>query len=159
MRGGCWDAGAAIEEIAAVVAGYLAGRTPPREALRQIERALWDNNFGDLLEGLEGEAREVAVMHKTETEIEAVVEMLLREEMERILARKEEVRALMELLAERVAQVNLARVNDDLYAAVALGAEGMAGYGQGGTPLEALYALAEDLGLGMEAEEAEEVEE
>ncbi|WP_448377355.1 hypothetical protein [Fervidobacterium sp.] len=50
MRGGCWDAGQAVEEIAAIVRDWKEGWTGPEEALKEIEEALQRNNFGPLLE-------------------------------------------------------------------------------------------------------------
>lgn len=50
MRGGCWDAGQAVEEIAATLRGWKEGWTSPEEALKEIEEALYRNNFGPLLE-------------------------------------------------------------------------------------------------------------
>jgi len=49
MRGGCWDAGQAIELVADVLVGYQMGALSPEEALREIEQVLLDNNFGELL--------------------------------------------------------------------------------------------------------------
>ena len=54
MRGGCWDAGQAVEEIAATLRGWKEGWTSPEEALKEIEEALYRNNFGPLLEEREG---------------------------------------------------------------------------------------------------------
>ncbi len=50
MRGGPWDAGQAVEEVAAILRDYRAGRLGPEEALEEVARALVENNFGRLLE-------------------------------------------------------------------------------------------------------------
>jgi len=50
VRGGCWDAGQAVEEIAATLRGWKEGWTSPEEALKEIEETLYRNNFGPLLE-------------------------------------------------------------------------------------------------------------
>lgn len=55
MRGGPWDAGQAIEEIAAIVAEWADGLIESGEALRAIREALIRNNFGGLLTGSDEE--------------------------------------------------------------------------------------------------------
>jgi len=50
VRGGPWDAGQAVEEVAAILRDYRAGRLGPEEALEEVARALMENNFGRLLE-------------------------------------------------------------------------------------------------------------
>ncbi|GAA6747492.1 hypothetical protein [Thermus brockianus] len=50
MRGGPWDAGFAVEEVAAILRDYRAGHLGPEEALEEVARALMENNFGRLLE-------------------------------------------------------------------------------------------------------------
>jgi hypothetical protein len=50
VRGGCWDAGQAVEEIAVLLRAWRAGELSPEEALKEIEEALYRNNFGPLLE-------------------------------------------------------------------------------------------------------------
>lgn len=51
MRGGCWDAGQAVEEVARVLREWREGYLETEEALEAIEEALRENNFGPLLEG------------------------------------------------------------------------------------------------------------
>ncbi len=55
MRGKPWDAGQAIEEIAAIVAEWANGLIESGEALRAIREALIRNNFGGLLTGSDEE--------------------------------------------------------------------------------------------------------
>jgi hypothetical protein len=50
VRGGCWDAGQAVEEIAVLLRAWRAGELSPEEALEEVEEALYRNNFGPLLE-------------------------------------------------------------------------------------------------------------
>ncbi|ULR40157.1 MULTISPECIES: hypothetical protein [Thermus] len=49
MRGGCWDAGQAVEEVARVLREWRRG-LEAEEALEAIEEALKENNFSALLE-------------------------------------------------------------------------------------------------------------
>ncbi len=53
MRGGCWDARQAVEEIAVLLRAWRAGELSPEEALEEVEEALYRNNFGPLLDGAE----------------------------------------------------------------------------------------------------------
>lgn len=55
MRGGCWDAGQAVEEIALLLVEWRAGRLGTEEALERVEEALLRNNFGELMESEEQE--------------------------------------------------------------------------------------------------------
>lgn len=48
MRGGCWDADQAVEEIALLLVEWRAGRLGTEEALLR-------NNFGELMESEEQE--------------------------------------------------------------------------------------------------------
>ncbi|BDG27213.1 hypothetical protein TthSNM66_18490 [Thermus thermophilus] len=56
MRGGPWDAGQAIEEIAAIVAEWTDGLMESGEALKAIREVLIRHNFGELLDGSDEEA-------------------------------------------------------------------------------------------------------
>ena len=53
MRGGCWDARQAVEEIAVLLRAWRAGKLSPEEALEEILSVLYANNFGPLLDGAE----------------------------------------------------------------------------------------------------------
>lgn len=53
MRGGCWDAGQAVEEIADVVREWRHGSLTAESALEEIECVLYRTNFGELLESEE----------------------------------------------------------------------------------------------------------
>lgn len=48
MRGGPWDAGQAVEEVAAILRDYRGGHMGPEEALEAVMQALVENNFGGL---------------------------------------------------------------------------------------------------------------
>jgi hypothetical protein len=53
VRGGCWDARTAIEEIAIIVRNWRDGDLGAVQALEEILLALYANNFGPLLDGAE----------------------------------------------------------------------------------------------------------
>ena len=55
MRGGCWDARTAIEEITVIVRNWRDGDLGAVQALEEILLTLYANNFGPLLDEAEGE--------------------------------------------------------------------------------------------------------
>jgi predicted ArsR family transcriptional regulator len=50
MKGGCWDARQAVEEIAILLRAWRAGELSPEEAIEEVQEVLYRNNFGPLLE-------------------------------------------------------------------------------------------------------------
>ena len=53
MKGGCWDARQAVEEIAVLLRAWRAGELSPQEALEETQEVLYRNNFAPLLDGAE----------------------------------------------------------------------------------------------------------